>query len=165
VRVDPEDATNIELDLTHDVPPSRGGGSANGAAPTTQVIEAGQGLPPDIAAQLAAAGIDLSGGAGAPPIRMSPVSGAEILATGTPCRAIIQSASPLGTQKDGHDVWGIVLNAIADGEPTTQARIGIGVPAAAMALVFPGSNLPARRRSDVEDGVCIDWDAATTGGT
>jgi hypothetical protein len=47
-------------------------------------------------------------------------------------------------------VWGIVLNAIADGEPTTQARIGIGVPAAAMALVFsrfePPGPAPQRRR-------------------
>ena len=158
VRVDPDDHTNIALDTAHDVPPPRGGDA--GAA---HVIDGGQALPSDVAARLAAAGIDLSGTQQPPPNRLSPVSGAEILATGAPCRAIVQSAQPLGFQKDGNDVWGIVLNAVAEGEEPLQARIGIGVPAAAVPLLFPGANLPAKRRSDVDDGVCIDWDEALQG--
>ena len=62
-------------------------------------------------------------------------------------------------EKEG-TAWGIVLNAVAEGEDTVQARVGIGVPAEAVPLLFPGADLPARRRSDVDDGVCIDWDEA-----
>lgn len=54
-------------------------------------------------------------------------------------------------------MWGIVLNAIVEGEPASQARIGIGVPAEAVALVFPGANLPAKRRGDIDDGVSTNW--------
>lgn len=154
VRVDPDDHMNIALDTAHDVPPPRGQ-DANAA----HVIDATNGLPPEVA-ELAAAGVDLSGASQAPPNRVSSVSGAEILATGTPCRAIVQSAQPLGFQKDGKDVWGIVLNAVAEGEETVQARIGLGVPAEAVPLLFPGADLPAKRRRDVVDGVCIDWDEA-----
>lgn len=157
VRVDPDDHTNIALDTAHDVPPPRGGDA--GAA---QVIDATGGLGADVAAQLAAAGIDLTGSPQPPPNRESPVSGAEILATGTPCRAIVQSAQPLGFQKDGVDVWGIVLNAVVEGAAPVSARIGLGVPPEAVPLLFPGSNLPAKYRSDVADGVCIDWEAALT---
>ena len=161
VRVDPDDPQNVALDLSHDVPPTRDGAAAIGGD-TVQVIDARGGLPADLAAQLAATGVDLSSGAGPPPNREGALSAAEILTTGTPCRAIIQSSQPLGFQKDGLDVWGLVLNAIAEGEPTSQARIGIGVPAEAMALVFPGANLPAKRRGDIDDGVTIDWAAALT---
>lgn len=147
---------NIALDTAADVPPPRGGNPV-------QVVDPGQGLPADVAAQLAAAGIDLTAPSEPLPNRTSPVSGAEILATGTPCRAIVQSAQPLGFEKDGNDVWGIVLNAVAEGGDTIQARIGIGVPSEAVPLLFPGADLPAKRRSDVEDGVCIDWDEALRG--
>jgi len=170
VRVDPDDPQNIALDLTHDVPPPRAAAAAAAGASTVQVIDAGAGLPADVAAQLAAAGIDLggaaagaAGGAAAaavPQNRESPVSAADILATGTPCRVIVQSAQPLGFQKDGRDVWGLVLNVVADGEPPAQARIGVGIPPEGVARLFPGANLPARRRADVPDGVTIDWDAA-----
>jgi hypothetical protein len=166
VRVDPGDPQNIELDLAHDVPVSRAGGAVpdgpGGAASTVQVVDASQGLPDDVARDLAAAGINLDGSGASlePQTHASALSAAEILATGTPCRAVVQSAQPLDMQKDGLDVWGIVLNAIADGEPASQARIGVGVPPEAMALVFPGANLPAKRRSDIADGVSIDWDAA-----
>lgn len=152
VRVDPDDHTNIAIDTAHDVPPARVG---DGAA---QVVA--QGIPSDIAAQLVTAGVDLAGASQPPPNRTSPVSGAEILATGTPCRAIVQSAQPLGFQKDGNDVWGIVLNAVSEGEDPIQARIGIGVPPEAVSLLYPGADLPAKRRRDVDDGVCIDWDEA-----
>lgn len=156
VRVDPDDHMNIALDTAADVPPPRGGNPL-------QVVDPGGGLPADVAAQLAAAGIDVIPPSEPLPNRTSRVSGAEILATGTPCRAIVQSAQPLGFQKDGHDVWGIVLNAVSEGGETIQARIGIGVPSEAVALLFPGADLPAKRRSDVDDGVCIDWDEALAG--
>jgi hypothetical protein len=92
--------------------------------------------------------------------RASPLTAAQILATGTPCRAVIQTAQPLGYQKDGKDVWGFVLNTMVEGESPTQARVGMGVPAEATALLFPGANLPAKRREDIADGVSIDWQAA-----
>lgn len=158
VRVDPEEPQNIALDATHDIPPSRDGGSID-------VIDAGQGLPADLAQQLAAAGITLDAATSPSPSeplpnRESEVSAQQILESGVPCKAIVQSAQPLGFQKDGMDVWGIVLNAIEDGGATTQARVGIGVPTEAVALLFPGSNLPAKKRADVQDGVAIDWAAA-----
>ncbi len=162
VRVDPDDPQNIALDLSHDVPPPRSG--VVGGGDTVEVIDASGGLPEDIARQLAAAGVDLAGASSPPPNREGELTAAEILATGTSCRAVVQSAQPLGFQKDGLDVWGLVLNAIADGEASSQVRIGIGVPADAMALVFPGANLPAKRRSDVQDGVSIDWSAALSAG-
>lgn len=156
VRVDPEDPQNIAIDPKADVP---------GGNHTVQTIDASQGIPADIAQQLAAAGISLDAApAQSPseplPNRESEVSARQILESGVPCKAIVQSAQPLGFQKDGLDVWGIVLNAIEDGGATSQARVGIGVPPDAVALLFPGSNLPAKRRADVQDGVAIDWAAA-----
>lgn len=152
VRVDPEDPQNIAIDPTAEVP---GGGHA------VTTIDASQGIPEEIAQQLAAAGLTLDGPSSEPlPNRESELSAQQILESGTPCRAIVQSAQPLGFQKDGLDVWGIVLNAIDDGGATTQARIGIGVPPEAVALLFPGANLPAKKRADVHDGVAIDWAAA-----
>jgi hypothetical protein len=152
VRVDPEDPQNIAIDPAADVP---GGGD------TVTTIDASQGVPADIAEQLAAAGVTLDAASSGPlPNRESEVSAKQILDTGTPCRAIVQSAQPLGFQKDGLDVWGIVLNATEDGGATTQARIGIGVPPEAVALLFPGANFPAKKRADVQDGVTIDWAAA-----
>lgn len=155
VRVDPDDHTNIALDTAHDVPPPRG---QDADAPQS-IVEAGD-LSADVAAQLAAAGLGSAETSQPPPNRVSAVSGAEILATGLPCRAIVQSAQPLGFQKEGKDVWGIVLNAVAEGAAPFSARIGLGVPPEAVSLLFPGADLPAKYRSDVPDGVCIDWDAA-----
>jgi hypothetical protein len=158
VRVDPDDPQNIAVDPTADVP----GGNA-----TVRTIDASQGIPADIAQQLASAGITLDDSPAPPvdlsqplPNRESEVSAQQILESGTPCRAIVQSAQPLGFQKDGLDVWGIVLNAIDHKGATAQARIGIGVPAEAVALLFPGATLPAKKRADIQDGVAIDWAAA-----
>jgi hypothetical protein len=141
VRVDPEDQSRIALDLTHEVPPARDGTTDAQMDPTTLgAVQSTDGPVPN---------------------RDSPVKAAEILATGTPCRAIIQTSQPLGIKKDGHDVWGLVLNAtFDDGQPPIQARTGVAIPAEAMALVFPGAILPAKRRADVLDGVAIDWEAA-----
>lgn len=168
VRVDPADPQNIALDLQHDVPPPRGGAMPMSVDNGAQVIYASQGIPPDVAQQLAAAGITIDPNANVADVqvgqnRVSPVSAAEILATGTPCRVVIQSATPMGMKKDGNDVWGFVLNVL-EGTGTTQARVGMGVPAAAMPLIFPGANLPAKHRSDVPDGVAIDWVAAMSAG-
>jgi hypothetical protein len=138
VRVDPEDRQRIALDLATEVPPPRDGTTDAPMDPMTM------GQPAEAV----------------PQNRESPVKAAEILATGTPCRAIIQTSQPLGIKKDGHDVWGLVMNATSDTEPPIQVRIGIAIPNEAMALVFPGANLPAKRRADVQDGVAIDWDAA-----
>jgi hypothetical protein len=151
VRVDPEDPQNIAIDPSADAP----GGH------TVTTIDASQGIPAVIAQQLAAAGVTVDGPSSEPlPNREGELSAQQILESGTPCRAIVQSAQPLGFQKDGLDVWGIVLNAVDDGGATVQARIGIGVPGEAVALLFPGSNLPAKKRTDIQDGVAIDWTAA-----
>ncbi|MCW2967282.1 MAG: hypothetical protein JWM71_1054, partial [Solirubrobacteraceae bacterium] len=151
VRVDPEDPQNVALDLTNQPPPPRDGGS-DVSAVTGAPVDVGASA--DITAAVQAA-LD------APPeLRQGALSAAEVLATGTPCRVIIQAAQPLGFQKKGLDVWGLTVNAIVDGEAPSQAGIGLGVPPEAMALVFPGANLPGARRSDVTDAVCIDWAAA-----
>jgi hypothetical protein len=163
VRVDPEDPQNIELDLTTDVPPPRDGAAAAAAAAepaaAVQLVDdTGAPLPPELAraAQEAMAHPDdpMAGN------RVSPVTGAEILATGTPCRLVVQSAQPMGMQKDGRDVWALILNVTGDGAAPRQVRIGVGVPAAATGLLFPGANLPGRQRADVPDGATPDWDAA-----
>jgi hypothetical protein len=142
VRVDPGDPQNIALDLANQPPdaPEEAAGSVTIATPD---------------------------GAVEVPTHASPVKGSEILARGTPCRASLLMTMPLGSKSDsGLEMIGLILSVALPGGQPYQAQIGLGVPAEAMVLLFPGSDLPARaleewlRNPGPPDMVTIDWDAA-----
>jgi hypothetical protein len=142
VRVDPADPQNIALDLATDPPPATEApaGSVTIAAPTGDVEV---------------------------PTHASPVKAPEILARGSQCRASLVMSTPLHQTNDGGlDVIGLVFTVTAGNGQPYQAQIGVGVPAAGMSLLFPGSDLPARaldewlRNPSPPDMVTIDWDAA-----
>ncbi len=119
---------------------------------------------PGAAVAVRVAGVD---GDVAVPTHKSPVKAAEILARGTACKASLLMTMPLGQQNDeGLDILGLILSVtVADGS-AYQAQIGMGVPAAAVPLLYPGAELPARaldewlRAPSPPDMVTIDWDAA-----
>ena len=76
-------------------------------------------------------------------------------------------STPLGQKNDdGLDVMGLVFTVTAANGQPCQAQIGVGVPADAMSLLFPGADLPARaleewlRSPAPPDMVTIDWPAA-----
>jgi hypothetical protein len=142
VRVDPADPQHIALDLATEPPPpsEEPAGSATIATPDGDVEV---------------------------PTHASPVKAPEILARGARCRAALLMSAPLNQRNDsGLDVMGLVFTITAgNGEPY-QAQIGVGVPAAGMALLYPGADLPARaledwlRKPSPPDMVTIDWDEA-----
>lgn len=91
-----------------------------------------------------------------------PTPAARILEEGLPCRAVIVRSQPLGLRSPrGHEMYAFVLNVIADGRAPYQSRIGSAVPARALHLVHPGSNVPGRRMpTGAHDEIVIDWDEA-----
>jgi hypothetical protein len=138
VRVDPDDPQHIALDLATKPP-----------APTE--APAGSVVVGDVAV----------------PTHASPVKAPEILARGKECRAALLMSTPLGQKNDdGLDVMGLVFTVTAANGQPCQAQIGVAVPADAMSLLFPGSDLPARaleewlRALAPPDMVTIDWPAA-----
>lgn len=144
VRVDPADPQNIALDLA-----------------TTPPAEHVLGMNPFVQ------GEDLEDGTSAAPSRnvhRSALTAADILAQGAPCRAVIMGTVPLHQlDSQGLEAVGLVLSVFVDGQAPYQAQIGLGVPPAASALVFPGASLPARVIADRPDMVTIDWPAALAG--
>lgn len=144
VRVDPDDPANITLDLTTDVPPP------SQAAPTT----ASAAPDPNAYAQPATAPAQ-------PANTTNKLTAAEVLATGSPCRVVIVESQPLDFSKPGlPPYYGLVLSVFVDGQAPSQVRVGVPVPDAAVPLLYPGSNVPAKIRADVQDAVTPDWDAA-----
>jgi hypothetical protein len=89
-------------------------------------------------------------------------SASRILEHGVPCSAVIDQAQSLGMRNSsGSDIYAFVLTVIGNGLPPYQTEIGNGVPADALALVYPGNTVPARRMPDGADyEIAIDWDAA-----
>jgi hypothetical protein len=88
-------------------------------------------------------------------------SAAELLATGTPARAVIIQSQPMGVRSQaGIDVYGFVLTILCDGHAPYQTQVGNAVPPAAVPLLYPGANLPAKVIPDQPNHVAIDWDAA-----
>lgn len=144
VRVDANDPQHIALDLDHEAP-------ADGGAPAGSVSIA----TPD-------GNVDV-------PTHASPVKAGELLARGISCRAKLLMSTPLGQRNDaGLDVMGLVFTvAAADGTPY-QCQIGVGVPADAVPLLYPNSDLPARALEEwlqhpaQPDMVTIDWATAMT---
>jgi len=93
-------------------------------------------------------------------------SAAELLATGTPARAVIIQSQPLGMRSpSGVDVYALVVTILCDGHQPYQTQVGNPVPPSGLPLLYPGSNLPAKVRPEEQGQVIIDWDAAVAEAT
>ncbi len=87
-------------------------------------------------------------------------SAAEVLATGTPAKAVIVESQPLGKKTPaGVDVYAFVLTVMPDGKDPYQIQVGNPVPPAGLPFLFPGSHVPVKIGSD-PNAVVIDWDQA-----
>lgn len=85
----------------------------------------------------------------------------DILRTGDPAKAVIVQTQPLGMKNpEGVDLHAFVLTVIRDGQTPYQVQVGNPVPEAAVPLLYPGSELPAKIQSDNPEGVVIDFEAA-----
>jgi len=89
-------------------------------------------------------------------------SAARILEYGVVCTAVIVQSQPMGMRNPaGNDMYAFVLTVMAEGRSPYQTQVGNPVPANAVALIYPGSTLPAKRMPDGADHeIVIDWDAA-----
>src|SRR3954449_6909235 len=89
-------------------------------------------------------------------------SAAEILAYGEGCRAVIVESQALGRKNPkGIDMYALLLTVLADGTAPYQVPVGNPVPHAAVPLLYPGNNVPAKRMpSRGEKYIVVDWAAA-----
>ena len=93
-------------------------------------------------------------------------SAAELLATGTPARAVIIQSQPLGMRSPaGLDMYAFVLTILCEGHAPYQTKVGNPVTPGGLPLIYPGANLPAKVRPGEEGQVIIDWDAAVAEAT
>jgi hypothetical protein len=108
-------------------------------------------------------GIDLT--VDPPEVRMAAASSqgsaAELLERGTPCEAVIVESQPLGLKSPaGLDMYAFKLTIFAEGAAPYQIMVGNPVPPEAVALLFPGSRVPAKfDPHGVKEDVVIDWAA------
>ena len=87
-------------------------------------------------------------------------SAAEILATGTPARAVIVQSQPIGkVNQDGVDIYAYQLTVMPEGKDPYQIQVGNPTPPKALPFLFPGSKVPVKIGSD-PNAVVIDWDQA-----
>jgi hypothetical protein len=89
-------------------------------------------------------------------------SASEILSYGDPCRVVIVESQPLGRKNQkGVDIYALLMTVMVEGRPPYQVPVGNPVPAAAVPLLYPGNNVPAKcMLSRGEKNVVVDWDAA-----
>jgi hypothetical protein len=89
-------------------------------------------------------------------------SAAELLATGTPARAVIIASQPLGMRSptSGLDMYAFTVTILCDGHAPYQTQMGNPVPPGGIPLMYPGSNLPAKVVPEQQGQVIIDWDSA-----
>jgi len=88
-------------------------------------------------------------------------SAAELLALGTPARAVIIQSQPLGVRNQaGVDMYALMVTILCDGTPPYQTQMGNPVPPGGVPLLYPGSNLPAKVRPGQQGQCIIDWEAA-----
>ena len=88
-------------------------------------------------------------------------SAAELLATGTPARAVIIQSEALGMRSPaGLDMYAFMVTILCDGHAPYQTKMGNPVPDNAKPLIYPGANLPAKVRPEQEGQVIIDWESA-----
>lgn len=85
---------------------------------------------------------------------------AELVATGTPATAIIVQFQDLGmTNADGVPHEAFLLTLMPEDRDPYQAQAGNPVPASALGLVDPGSQVPVKLGAAPED-IAIGWAAA-----
>ena len=88
-------------------------------------------------------------------------SAAELLATGTPARAVIIQSQPMGMRSPaGLDMFAFTVTILCDGHTPYQTQMGNPVPDNGKPLLYPGANLPAKVRPEEQGQVIIDWEAA-----
>jgi hypothetical protein len=89
-------------------------------------------------------------------------SAARILEVGVPCTAVIVESLGLGMRTTtGDDLYAFTLRVIAEQRPPYEIQVGNPVPATALALLYAGNTVPARRIPDGDDReLAIDWKAA-----
>lgn len=92
---------------------------------------------------------------------------ADILAEGSPARAVIVQYQPLGMKNpSGLDLYAFQLTILVDGKAPYQIEVGNPVTPAGFPLIYPGSNLPAKYMPNGgPESVAIDWDAAVAEAT
>lgn len=109
-------------------------------------------------------GIDLS--VPPPVVRLPKTPGAltakDILEQGNPCEVVIIQSQPLGAKSPtGLDMYAFMLTVMAPGQAPYQIQVGNPVLAQAIALIYPGSKLPARFMPNARpEELAIDWQAA-----
>jgi hypothetical protein len=87
-------------------------------------------------------------------------SAAEILASGTPARAVIVESQSIGkVNQAGVDIYAYQLTVMPQGKDPYQIQVGNPTPPKALPFLFPGSKVPVKIGSD-PNAVVIDWDAA-----
>ncbi len=87
-------------------------------------------------------------------------SAAELLATGTPARAVIVESQPLGKRNPaGVDLYAFLLTVMPEGKDPYQIQVGNPTPPKALPFLFAGSHVPVKIGSD-PNAVVIDWDQA-----
>lgn len=85
-------------------------------------------------------------------------SAADVLATGTPARAIIIQTMPLNMKNpEGVDLHGFVLTVMPEGGTPYQTKVGNPTPPEALPFLYPGSNVPVKIGTEGPDAVVIDW--------
>jgi hypothetical protein len=100
----------------------------------------------------------------APPVVTVPqghgnLSAAELLATGTPGRAVIVQYEPLGKRNPaGVDIYAFLLTVMPNHGDPYQIQVGNPTPPAALPFLFPGSRVPVKIGNH-PNAVVIDWEA------
>jgi len=88
-------------------------------------------------------------------------SASEIIATGRTARVTIVQSSPTGLRSAaGVDLHSFVLTVVLDGQAPYQCQTAQPVPPEAVALIYPGSTLPAFVAANNDGAVAIHWDAS-----
>lgn len=86
---------------------------------------------------------------------------ADVLASGTPARAVIVQTQPLGMQNaEGVQMHAFVLTVMLEGADPYQVQVGNPTPPQALGLLFPGSHVPVKVSKASAQSVVIDWTAA-----
>lgn len=90
------------------------------------------------------------------------ITAAQVLATGMPTRVRLVQTEPIGRKNAaGIDLYALVLLVQHDdGRDPTQFTVGNPVPADCVALLYPGSSLPAKVLPSDDNAIVVDWDAA-----
>lgn len=99
-----------------------------------------------------------------PPVRLGrstgPGSAADLIATGRDGAVVIAQSSPMGYQNyKGYEVHAFALTVVEGAPQPYQVSVATAVPPEGLAVLFPGSRLPAKLGAGLND-VIIDFERA-----